>query len=609
MENEPTKKRKLHVVIIDSGLNYSCQNVIHSVTIKEENGQIITVEGCQDENGHGTAVYELIEGATKDLEIEYSMIKVLNEDFTCSCDVLIYALNYIYENLTCDIVHISAGLTISSDLILIENAVNQLHKKGCIIVSAFDNEGAISYPAAFSYVIGVDVTNECTKKDQYCYVEGSVVNIRVANIVHRAHWKDNKKVFLRGNSFGATLVTAKILHLMNECEDYDFNQILHQLEQDAWKVYKKKEYGLRFDTKQIAKSIKKAAIFPFNKEMHALAANEQELAFEVVGYYDIKFSKSVGKRISDVYPHIKNDRVVDSYTNIPWDDFDTLILGHCDELNDLYKTDLCAELLSLCIEKGKKVYSFSNVSNKVPEFEKITNTIAFPFIHLNDIPQNQFNKLYRCGKPVLAVLGTSSKQGKFTLQLQLRRRFQQDFKVGQLSTEPNGYLFGMDEVYPMGYDSTVYIKGIDNVTVINNQMHQIEMTDPDIILVGGQSGVIPYSYGNLRYVTDYNFDLLLGALPDAAILCVNANDNKEYIKKSISFIESIGHCKVIAIVVFPQELKVDALGMRVTKQDMDSERIQKVQEELKETFQRNAYILGECIQEELYQEIISYFTR
>lgn len=51
--------------------------------------------------------------------------------------------------------------------------------------------------------------------------------------------------------------------------------------------------------------------------------------------------------------------------------------------------------------------------------------------------------LYRISTPVLAVCGTSSKQGKFTLQLELRKRFcEMGYKVGQIGTEPNSLLLG-----------------------------------------------------------------------------------------------------------------------------------------------------------------------
>ena len=103
--------------------------------------------------------------------------------------------------------------------------------------------------------------------------------------------------------------------------------------------------------------------------------------------------------------------------------------------------------------------------------------------------------------PILCVTGTSSKQGKFTTQLKLREKFQKmGYKVGQLGTVPSSQLFGIDEVYPMGYGSTAYLDGMDEIVMINYLLNKIQKKRPDIILVGSQSQTIPYDSGNLRYM-------------------------------------------------------------------------------------------------------------
>jgi hypothetical protein len=58
--------------------------------------------------------------------------------------------------------------------------------------------------------------------------------------------------------------------------------------------------------------------------------------------------------------------------------------------------------------------------------------------------------------PVLGVFGTSASQGKFTLQLALRRRLLQlGYEISQVGTEHHAALFGMDLAFPMGHGSTV----------------------------------------------------------------------------------------------------------------------------------------------------------
>lgn len=41
------------------------------------------------------------------------------------------------------------------------------------------------------------------------------------------------------------------------------------------------------------------------------------------------------------------------------------------------------------------------------------------------------------------------------------------YKIGFSGTEPSSLLFGADEVYPMGCESTVHVSGYDAITYIN----------------------------------------------------------------------------------------------------------------------------------------------
>lgn len=609
-DNQKALNRPLRVVILDSGIWEVDERIVEQKTIIQTEQGVKLLEGSQDEIGHGTAVYDLISKEVAEVPIEYSIIKIIGANFACSTEVLFAALEYVDKQMECDILHISAGVTMCENIVGLEGLLAQLEKKGIIIISAFDNMGAISYPAASQHVIGVDITKGIGDKYQYEYVKDSVINVRAADVSYRARWKEGKKSILRGSSFAAPMITAKIIRMLNEKKQkLSLGEVLQKLETGASNIIEAKEYPKLPSVKEIAKGMKKAVVFPFNKEIHAIAANEDLLSFEVVGYYDVRLSQAIDKEIQEVHPHIPNRKIVKNYQEIDWDSFDTLILGHCEELNQLYKKDLAKELLTMCIQKGKNVYSFSNIITLIQE-EKIENCkISFPYIDYSDIPKNRFGKLYRCAKPVVAVCGTSSKQGKFTLQLQLRRLLQQQgYQVGQLGTEPNGYLFGMDEVYPMGFHSSVYVKGEYAVQVVNEIMHRIEETDPEIILVGSQSGVVPYNYYNLEYIATQQYEFLTGTLPDAAILCVNANDPKGFIHRNIAMLESIGKCKVIAIVIFPEEIQVDAMGLRVQKNHLTQEQQQVVKEEIKKEFHRKTFLLGRKEDEnELVNCIIDFF--
>lgn len=171
-------------------------------------------------------------------------------------------------------------------------------------------------------------------------------------------------------------------------------------------------------------------------------------------------------------------------------------------------------------------------------------------------PPNRLGMLYQISTPVVGVFGTSSKQGKFTLQLALRKiMLEQGYSVGGIGTEPTSQLFGMDYVFPMGYNSTVYIDYNAVIHFLNSAMHNICIKNTDIIIVGSQSGTIPYAYGNISNYPTFQHAFLMGTLPDCIVLCVNTFDSFEYIHRTIAFLESVANSKVIALATIPFNTK------------------------------------------------------
>ena len=123
--------------------------------------------------------------------------------------------------------------------------------------------------------------------------------------------------------------------------------------------------------------------------------------------------------------------------------------------------------------------------------------------------------------------------------------------MGEIGTEPTSQLFGMDHVFPMGYNSTVYIDYNATILFLNSAIHNVSTKNKDIIIVGSQSGTIPYAYSNVSYYPTYQYAFLMGTLPDCIVLCVNLFDSFEYIHRTISFLESAANSKVIALATIP----------------------------------------------------------
>ena len=194
--------------------------------------------------------------------------------------------------------------------------------------------------------------------------------------------------------------------------------------------------------------------------------------------------------------------------------------------------------------------------------------------------------------------------------MKIRRCLQKrGFKVGQIGTEPSSLLYGLDYVYPMGYNSSVYIKEFDAIRYLNYIINQLCLVNKDIIIVGSQSGTLPYDTGNLALFNIPQYNFLLGTQPDAVILCVNPFDDLFYIERTKNFIESSIECKVIALVVFPMNLKDNWAGIYGGKIKIDDGFYIRFKDELSALFNIPIYRLDydddiEC----LIENIISFFS-
>jgi hypothetical protein len=291
---------------------------------------------------------------------------------------------------------------------------------------------------------------------------------------------------LDGNSFACAHVTVQAAKFMAQGLR-SFDAILEAFKKRAVKTHSISSISATNQGPQ-KPVIKKAALFPFFKEMHSLIRFTDLLDFEITGVYDSKYSANVGSSTGHIMKDAVADFTIRNIEQIDWDSFDTLILGHLDEMSNLLnKGELQEKLIKEAIAHNRKVFSFDDVTKSFPGGD-----VYCPVVSQDDVPLNRFGKLYRVEKPVIGVYGTSSRQGKFTLQLLLRRELlKSGYKVGQIGTEPSALLYGMDYVYPMGYNNSVYIQGHDAIRYLNYSMNKLCEKQCDIIITGSQSGTIP----------------------------------------------------------------------------------------------------------------------
>lgn len=594
--------KKVKIAIIDSGISNIYKDRIKSISLVNSS----MPEDTNDNIGHGTSVAYII---NSNCDADIIMIKVFDTLEEINSSKLIESLNYVYKNLDIDIINLSLGTTCNKDKSGLQNICNKLVDKGVIILSSFSNDGAISYPAAFKNVIGIDTSRSIHRLNEYEYVEGSIINIRGANIQQTLPYKDGISQQLSGNSFITPHITAKIANIIysgiSKVED-----IKNILRKNATKVCTTKDY-ISLEKVFV---ISEAVIFPFNKETRNIIKFIHLLNFRVWKICDLKYMKTCNKTCREVTNgFLDSEMKISNIDSINWEEkFDTFILGHVREISMIKKTDYIKLIIEKCIKYNKNLYAFDNLDG----YRHLTYVmkqkdlkVYYPKIEAINIPPNLFGKLHNISIPVVGIFGTSAKQGKYNVQLKLRELFLEDgYNLGQIGSEPNALLFGMDYVYPNGYDGSVNVNSYEEITILNNMISTLEDEGKEVVLVGGQSQITYYNGDNICYMPTSQSNFLLGTRPDVIILCVNIYDDIEYIERSIKYAEGIVNSKVIGIVISP--IKKPTINSTLIKylETVKIENIQTFKLELSNKFDISVFnsLLPEDIQT-LYSKCIKYF--
>ena len=415
---------------------------------------------------------------------------------------------------------------------------NLFRKNNTIIISAFDNDCAISFPASLNNVIGVDSTNEIENPLDYIVNNDCIVNVTCREKYVKVAWVNPDYNIVKGNSFNCSFITSSVCNMLHD-NDLD----------DVWDYFYKKQNQSKITTRKLDFKIYNAITFPFNKEIHVLATYENLLPFKIVGYYSAAITGHVGRSINSILNHGNNNSIVKDIKNIDWESFDTLILGHLDQLNSIAKKDYTKYLVDNACRYGKNIYLFDKLDTKIPEI--YNKKIYIPKTDFTNIIKRK-GKLFKTNIPIICVIGTNSKQGKYSLQLYLRNKLLEiGYKVGQLGTEPTSLLFGMDEMFHCGYNQEINLSVDDTYLLINQMIWNITNKNPEVIIAGCQSGLLSYNDNNIKFFPTMHRIVFEALQPDVVILCINPFDDIEYVNRVIKTAEGISEGKVLGAVCYP----------------------------------------------------------
>ncbi len=596
----------MRIAILDSGCNLNNKSMINYSNyvdqfVFDKNCWKITCKKDTDcEFGHGTMVSRIIlDNTDKANESNFKLyiFRIFDKGMTCDVNVLISALEYINENIDCDIVHMSLGVRSYSESL--EIVCRKLYENGNIIVSAFDNTGAVSYPAAFDFVIGVSGSLRCQSPKDYVVLYNSIVDFKAKNGKQKLFTTPSgDKLIDGGNSLAAPYITAQINNL---------NPMTNNIDLIKQKLEEKSRYIYKYPNKpsKLPYHIKKASVFPYNKETQNILNFVDELEFELVDFYDIKYTGNLNKKCTSLFSDYSF--IIKDYEKIDWSSFDTLIIGHLEELSILCNRPLKKEILEKCLMQNKNVFSFDDLY--LDEFRKIFLEKGLSLICPCDCitPNPKLGMLYQFATPILTVFGTSKKQGKFTLQLEIRKLLQnKGVMVGQIGTEPNSILFGMNQSIPFGYYGIDYPNS-KMIELINNEVHEVEKTGCDIIILGSQSGFIPERVYNTHQIMMNQFCLMFAAPTDGVILAVNIQDSFSFIIHTIRSIEAVGNTHVFLLALYAFDVTYDYI-ISSNKKYLSQKQIENFKKQAKEKVGLDVIVTGdENDSNKLFDSIITYF--
>ena len=583
------------IAIIDSGIN---KNVFEKHIINQYSVQagVITEERARDTTGHGTSMLGIIsENVERDVILSIRPVvcngAIDNRDIAA-------AINFAISKGS-DIISISMGTDTLKERECIEEACKLAYKNKIVVACAFSKHNDVILPWACRYAIKVMHAGSKEKLIQFKKSFFNSYMICVNKPMYRTLDNEGKTKMTVGHSAATIYIVGEFIRYMKKylCSSIDAIQFFLE------------EYGILFDEKRLYNKVETvkgripyldkkencvwgaAAVIPYSKEMDSL------VRFEDFGSYCIKVGVDYGKKgIQKVKYELKEIPIETSLDKLKDYDIETIIIGYLDKIAGYSFKLNTNNVLQFALSQNYKVFSFLPIPVSMKtKFEEKGLLIREAKVY-DDTYRGIVNKavpfpLY-CKLPVLGVFGTSSRQGKFTLQMLIRRELKRRcISHLALLTEHQGELLDASICYPAGYkgEKNIQISIEDQIEVIQKSLYYLEQTtDAEMVLTGGQSWVIPYDIE--RQVAIYNLAFLEAIRPDFSVVVVNPEvDNMAYIRDTIRTLQSLYKVKIIAIAF--SDKKSILCGRAILRKTRDRQNI----EEVRTYLQRETGICAGCI--------------
>jgi uncharacterized NAD-dependent epimerase/dehydratase family protein len=598
-----TETTPLRVAVVDTGIDSAHPDVakvaggIHLVAAAEG---VRRDEAWVDRSGHGTACAGIVSRGLR-TRIELLAVRVVDGERGASTRVLAEAIGWaVAEGARVINVSLGAEAWQDEDGERVAAACREAASRGVVIVAAAGPEGKAPLPAVLPEVLAVG-TAFCPSDVLYAADDGYVQFLARGDL-QRVAWLSGTTVLAKGTSLAAAHVSRAACLILLDDPALSVEGVRRALGAQcvqgdpAWRKRWDESFAAFFRRRSPAHAgfIRRAALYPFNKEIHALVRFRDLAPFTIAAVADPPGNRLTGRDAGEVLGTGSGDLRIGADLDGALEQADTLILGHTEGMGAVSGRHQLEAIARRAVEQGRSVFSLSRLDPgehaalfQLAEEKGVT--LADPTVTRREVdgvlqaaaanpmdPQRVSGQRFGAGRlgrqagafvrsgaqvlrhdcPVLGVFGTSRAQGKFSLQLALRRALlAMGYRVGQLATEPTGALLGCSATVPMGYERGEAL-GVETYThLVRLLMTAIKNEErPQVILVGGQSSVVPFDRDLDRFGMGSLGALTFGAAaqPDACLLVCNVFDPPRHVRRCVGALESVLDCQVIALALNDQ---------------------------------------------------------
>lgn len=431
---------------------------------------------------------------------------------------------------------------------------NKIREKGTILISAFNHGGGLSIPAAFDCVLGVDITDKITKPNDFFYLENKTLNIVCSNKQKRvASEKNGEMLLMAGTSISAAYICGYIANGLyeNKCT-MEEKSVKTYLKSTACKVYPNfynKPLTINFTGKRVV-------AFPYTKEIASMIFNKDYMGYELVAVFDFNHSIHIGTKVKI---DDSNEYIIQGINQIEWEKFDIFVIGHINQyISSSYKVEnIINKLIIQGRIHGKEIYCFDSEPKQISKVEEVVT----PSIDETNVQLLNRGRLWNVPLPTVAIVGTGSRQGKFSTMLRIKRELlSRKYNAAIIATEPSGPVFNAEFIFPYGYNSTVNVKVQDYPVIINQMLYDLFLREKDIVLMELQSSVLGRNYFNIDQNTCIQNSVLYGLNPDAHIIIIFPDDDILYVERINQYMTSHFQSTLIGILIFPISYRYSISG-------------------------------------------------